>query len=134
MAIQIHDVRRRYGDARPVVVIGALAVGDDHVEAIDGAALKEAHQNRASGRAAGPGGGRKCRARQEQRIEAQAHERQAAGFDENTSRDGHCFWKSGPPSASPTAIARACMGSLMSTICSRMTSRVCADIVPPSSC
>src|SRR5881397_3844938 len=109
MPVEIDDVGRRNGDARTFLVIGTLAVGHDHVEAIDGAALEEANQNRTGRWAEGLTGG-KCRAREKQRIQAQAHQRQATGLYEHASRDRHCLWKSGPPKASPTAMVRACVG------------------------
>src|SRR5436190_1862941 len=119
------------GDARALLVIGRLTVRDDHVQAVDRAALEEADENRAAG--GGEGAAKGVRgSSQEQWIESETHERQRAGFDEHSARDGHCLWKSGPPRARPSARSRACVGSLMSASCSRITSRVCVDMDPPS--
>ena len=130
--VQVDHLVGRYGDARTLGVIRGFAMRHDHVQPIDRAALEQAHQNRMGGWADGPSG-RKSRARQEQRIHTQADEGQPAGLYEDTSRDCHCFWKSGPPKASPIAMILACVESLMSFSCSRITVRVCADIVPASS-
>ena len=134
MAVEIHDVGGRNRDARALLVIGRLAVWDDHVQSVDGAALEEANERRMVGRSAGRTACCEDRPCKKQRIEAQAHEGEPARPHEDASRDGHCFWKSGPPRARPTASARACTGSVTSVSCSRITLFVCADMVPASNC
>ena len=47
--VEVHDVLRRYGDAGPLAVVQRVAVGYDHVEPVDGAALEEADQDRMVG-------------------------------------------------------------------------------------
>ena len=134
MAVEIYDRVGGNRDARPLLIIRRLAMRDDHVQSVDGAALEEANERRTVGRSDGRTAGCEGRAREEEWIEAEAHQRQPARLHEDASRDGHCFWKSGPPKARPTASARACIGSVTSASCSRITLLVCADIEPASNC
>ena len=83
------EIERRFGrgsgprdrDARPRRVVVALAEWHDHVEAVDGAALEDRHEDFA------PWGGFSDGAREKLRREAQAHERQPAVLQEYSSRD-----------------------------------------------
>jgi len=50
MAVEIHDVAGRNRDARALLVVRRLAMRDDHVQSIYGAALEEADENRTVGR------------------------------------------------------------------------------------
>jgi len=45
VAVQIDHVHLRHGDARPLPVIQRVAMRDNHVEAIHGAALEETDEN-----------------------------------------------------------------------------------------
>ena len=56
MAVEIHDVARSDRDPRALLVIRRLAVRNDHVQAVHGAALEETNENRAGGGAARPAG------------------------------------------------------------------------------
>ena len=64
MAVEIHDVAGRNRDARALLVVRRLAMRDDHVQPVDGAALEEAHENRTVGRSDGRTAQGKCGARQ----------------------------------------------------------------------
>ncbi len=122
--VQVHDVLRGNGDARPLPVVQRLTVGHDHVEPVHGAALEEANQDWVVRWNDGTMDRGKCGSRQKQRIQAEAKECEAARFHKDAPRDRHCFWNSGPPRANPTASVRACAGSFTSASCSRMTDRV----------
>src|SRR5215510_8247568 len=123
--VQVDHVLRGDRDARALLVVQPLAMRHDHVEPIDGAALEEANQNWKVGRLDGGTARGECCTRQEQRIKAQAHQREPTCFDEDTPIDHlgslrptvqpYCLWKSGPPNASPTASIRARTGSVISS-------------------
>jgi hypothetical protein len=56
MPVEVHEALTRDGDAGPLLIVLRLAVGDDHAEPVDRAALKQADQGaagRRGGRAAG---------------------------------------------------------------------------------
>ena len=78
MAVEIYDRVGGNRDARPLLVIRRLAMRDDHVQAVHRAALEKANESRTVGRSDGLPAGREGRAREEQWIEAEAHQRQAA--------------------------------------------------------
>src|SRR6266540_1500984 len=124
VAVEVDQVLRGNRDARPLFVIQRIAVRDDHVQSVHGAALEEANEDRAVGRLGGWAVRCQRGSSQEQRIEAEAQEREASRLHEYAPRDRHCLWNSGPPSARPTAKVRACAGSFTSASCSRMIDRV----------
>src|ERR1044071_3788741 len=99
MPVEIDDVFRWNGDARAFLIVGALAVGHDHVEAVDGAALEEAHESRAVG-----GGTGRYRAvtgkrspGEEKWIEPETYERKTAGLNKDTSGNRHATSRPLPP-------------------------------------
>ena len=65
VAIQIHDLPARHGDAGPLPVIQLLAVRHDHVEPVHGAALEQTNKRRTVGRSDGRTDCRVGRATQE---------------------------------------------------------------------
>ena len=112
IAVEIHHPVRSAGlwhrYARPSFVVGTISVGHDHVEPVDSAALENANERLAGVCRTAGASHRERRAGQEDRIQAEAHERQAAAFDKNspiyrlifhTSSLRYCRWNSGLPSA-----------------------------------
>jgi hypothetical protein len=53
IAVQVHDITRRYGDPGAFVVVQAVAMRHDHVQAVDGTALEETNEDGAGGRVGG---------------------------------------------------------------------------------
>ena len=49
VAVQVHDVRLRHGDARALAVVQGVAVRDDHVEPVHGATLEQTDERRTVG-------------------------------------------------------------------------------------
>src|SRR5205807_6704067 len=91
IAVEIDHVRAGHGDAGPLAIVQGVAMRDDHVEPVHGAALEEADENRARKGAEGRGrevGGVR-RSGKEKWIEPQAEQREPARSHEHTSRYCH---------------------------------------------
>src|SRR6266699_1161322 len=109
IAVEIDHVRAGHGDAGPLAIVQWVAMRDDHVEPVHGAALEEADENRARKSAEGRGRpvGRISCSGKEKWIQTETEEGEPSGPHKHASRDCHSILRVPRPPAPSRALPRS---------------------------